>query len=178
MKIAILSGSPHKKGSTALLADEFTRGAEEAGHEVWRLDAARADIRPCLGCNACQAGKRPCVVKDDMQEVFPKLLEADVVAFVSPLHFHGYTSQLKAVLDRFHAIEDPLKGMDKDAVLIVAGANPREWVTGGVEATYECNLKYLGWRDRGRVLAIGCWGREAVEKSDYPGQAYQLGLGL
>ena len=30
MKIVILQGSPNKNGSTNILAEEFTRGAEEA----------------------------------------------------------------------------------------------------------------------------------------------------
>ena len=34
MKIVVLSGSPHKKGTSALLVDEFIAGATEKGHEV------------------------------------------------------------------------------------------------------------------------------------------------
>ena len=48
MKVLVLTGSPHKHGSTDLLAGEFIRGAKEAGHEVTRFDAAFSDIRPCL----------------------------------------------------------------------------------------------------------------------------------
>lgn len=41
MKIVILQGSPNKKGSTSLLAESFTKGAQEAGHEVERFDIAK-----------------------------------------------------------------------------------------------------------------------------------------
>ena len=49
MKIAVLTGSPHKNGATALLADRFIEGARAKGHEIYRFDAAFRNIHPCLG---------------------------------------------------------------------------------------------------------------------------------
>ena len=40
MNIVILNESPHKKGTNAYLLDEFIRGAEDAGRQVYRFDAA------------------------------------------------------------------------------------------------------------------------------------------
>ena len=53
MKIAVLEGSPHKNGSSNLLAKQFIRGAEEAGHSVTVLDAAHMNMHPCIGCDHC-----------------------------------------------------------------------------------------------------------------------------
>ena len=53
MKIVVLEGSPNKKGSSNLSADCFRQGAEEAGHTMEIVDAARADIHPCTGCIHC-----------------------------------------------------------------------------------------------------------------------------
>ena len=53
MKIVVLEGSPNKHGSSNLLADQFIRGAEEAGHTVEIIDAAHADLYPCTGCIYC-----------------------------------------------------------------------------------------------------------------------------
>ncbi len=50
MKILLLESSGNRKGSSKLLADNFARGAQEAGHEVESFDVIRADIRPCRGC--------------------------------------------------------------------------------------------------------------------------------
>ena len=41
MKIVTITSSPHRKGTTDVLASAFCRGAEEAGHEVFRFDAAK-----------------------------------------------------------------------------------------------------------------------------------------
>ena len=40
MKTAVLTGSPHKNGTTALLADRFIEGARAKGHKIYRFDAA------------------------------------------------------------------------------------------------------------------------------------------
>ena len=66
MKIAVLTGSPHKNGTTTLLADRFIEGARAKGHEVYRFDAAFRNIHPCLGCDACGMSG-PCVHKDDIE---------------------------------------------------------------------------------------------------------------
>ncbi len=50
MKIVIIKGSPHKKGSSNMLAEQFIKGAQEAGHTIIEMDAAHMDIRPCFGC--------------------------------------------------------------------------------------------------------------------------------
>ena len=48
MKIVVLEGSPNKNGSSNLLAAEFARGAVETGHSVQVIDAAHANIHPCI----------------------------------------------------------------------------------------------------------------------------------
>ena len=50
MKIVVLEGSPNKNGSSNLLANEFIRGAQEAGHSCTVIDAAHANLHPCAGC--------------------------------------------------------------------------------------------------------------------------------
>ena len=53
MKITVITGSPHKAGTSALLADKFIVGAEKNGHKVFRFNAAFKNIHACTGCNAC-----------------------------------------------------------------------------------------------------------------------------
>ena len=53
MKITVLMGSPNRKGSTSILVENFTKGAEEAGHSVEIIDVCHADIHPCIGCVKC-----------------------------------------------------------------------------------------------------------------------------
>ena len=103
MKVTVITGSPHKKGTSALLADEFIRGAQEAGWEAFRFDAAFEQVAPCLGCDRCGIGTAPCVQKDAMQKLMPELLTSQAVALVTPLYYFGFSAQINRVIDRFYA---------------------------------------------------------------------------
>ena len=87
MKILMLTGSAHKHGTSAALADAFIKGAEAAGHEVYRFDAGLKKVHPCIACEKCHTGNDGCVFKDDMEEVIPRLLSADGIVFVSPIYY-------------------------------------------------------------------------------------------
>ena len=47
-----------------------------------------------------------------------------------------------------------------------------------LSAHYETLARYLQWEDAGRVLAVGCGVRSDIERSQFPQEAYQLGLSL
>lgn len=175
MKIVVITGSPHKEGTSALLAQEFIRGAEESGHEIYRFDTAFECVHPCIGCDVCQTGAKPCVFKDCMTELYPWLKEADMVVFVSPLYYHGLSAQIKMTIDRFHGIDDHLRGKNKKAILIVTAADSTPSVMNGAVATYRETLRYLRWQDAGTLLAYGCYARADIEKTEYPEKAYQMG---
>lgn len=175
MKILVLTGSPHRRGTTNVLIEQFIRGAEEAQNEVSRFDCAFVKVHPCIGCDRCGTGKNDCVFKDDMYELYPKVIAADAVVFATPLYYHGYSAQLKAVIDRFHGIDDLIRGSGKKAALLAAGANPNKWITDGLVTTYHTELRYLEWQDCGAVLATACLTAEDIGKTDFPRQAYELG---
>jgi len=171
MKIVILTGSPHKAGTSSLLADRFIDGAKEAGHEIYRFDTAFEKVHPCIACDKCKCGENSCVFQDDMTKLFPKLIEADLIVFVTPLYYYGPSSKIKAVIDRFYGIDNMLRGADKKAALLVTGTNKLDWAMHGIVGNYIEALRYLGWNDCGKVLARGCCTREDIEKTDYPQQA-------
>lgn len=65
MRIVVLTGSPHKIGTSNTLVNEFVKGAEENGHNVVRFDTPFLDIHPCIGCDHCGMNGS-CVFNDDM----------------------------------------------------------------------------------------------------------------
>ena len=87
MKILVITGSPHKKGTSALLADNFIAGALEAGHEVFRFDTIFQVTQPCLACYYCRKNNHKCIQEDDMELVWDKLIAADMVVFVTPVYY-------------------------------------------------------------------------------------------
>lgn len=177
MKITVITGSPHKHGTSAYLADHFIRGAEESGHQVFRFDAAFEAIHPCRGCDFCGTAGR-CVHQDSMETLFPHLLEADMVALVTPLYYFGMSAQLKTVIDRFYAVNYDLMGSGKKALLLATAYDNNDWTMRDLAAHYQTIVKYLHWKDVGMILAGGCGNRKDIEQSDYGQQAYQLGRDL
>jgi multimeric flavodoxin WrbA len=123
MKILGLSGSPNGKGNTVTLMNQVLNGAKEEGAAIELYSVAGKDIKPCDGCHAC--GKTgECIIKDDMQSLYLKLLEADGVVFGTPVYFYGMTAQLKAIIDRTIAIGSPGKSMaNKVGGVIVTGGS-------------------------------------------------------
>lgn len=178
MKITVITGSPHKNGTSALLTDRFIEGAKEAGHDVFRFDAAFESVKPCLGCDHCGIGRRECVHDDAMNKLNPKLLEADVVVFVTPLYYFGMSAQIKTVIDRFYANSYQLMGSGKKAVLMATSYNGNDWAMASLVSHYRTILKYLEWKDAGILLALGCGTRSDIERTEYPAQAYQMGKGI
>jgi len=89
MRIVVLTGSPRKNGNTNYLADQFIKGAKEAGHEVFRFNAATSEVHPCIGCNHCGMDG-PCVYDDDFTNILrPEIVKADMVVFCSPMYYFG-----------------------------------------------------------------------------------------
>ena len=84
MKIVVLSGSPHKHGTTSKLVDSFISGAEEAGHEVARFDTAFMNVHPCIACDKCQEENGKCVFQDEMIKIGAALTSTRTAARWTP----------------------------------------------------------------------------------------------
>ena len=163
MKIVIITGSAHKHGTTATLTDQFQRGAADAGHEVFRFDAAFQNVHPCIGCDKCVRTGECTFAADDMKELNPHLLEADAVVFVSPIYYFDINAQIKSVIDRFYANNASLMGKKKTA----SGAN----------ATFDLMADYLGGEVAGQLNVGGCYTADDLREEDLTA-AYELGKNL
>ena len=101
-KVLIISCSPSRGANSEILAGEFGRGAREAGHEVELISLRDKQIGFCKGCLACQKTGR-CVLHDDADQIARKMLNAEVIAFATPVYFYEMCGQMKTMLDRtFH----------------------------------------------------------------------------
>jgi len=177
MKILVIESSPHKSGSSNLLADHFIRGARESGHTVSTFDAAKASLHPCLGCEVCgMAG--PCCQKDDMAELKEQILDSDMVVFVTPLYYFGMSAQLKTVIDRFYSFNGKLSAKGLKTALIVAAWDSRDWAMKDIFSHYQTLCKYLNFKDQGMILGFGCGTVSMTERSEYPQKAYELGKSI
>ena len=176
--ILILMGSPRKNGNTSILCDEFKRGAEEAGHNVEKINVAGMKINGCLGCNGCQRNGGTCVQKDDMTDIYGKILAADVVVLASPIYYYTWTAQLKAVIDRTYAMLGTMH--NKEFYMISTCMSPNEAYCGVMIDSFRT---YLGCYDEtitegGYVFGFGTGAPGDVKTTDAMQKAYEMGKAL
>lgn len=169
MRIVVFIGSPRKGGNTRALLDEAVKGAVQAGAEIKIFDLTSMKIEGCRNCGCC-ANTGECVVKDDMQLIYPELRACQGVILGAPVYFSGVPSQAKAMIDRCQSIwcekyllkkdipgEDraglfiTVAGMDKKEGVSCAGATARAFFL-TVSITNMKNLSYAGIDEKGDIL--------------------------
>ena len=129
-RMLIISATPRNDGNSDILADQVIAGARSAGVEPEKIRLGKLRIEPCDACNACQKTREaPCVVKDDMTAIYPKLLDAQVLVLATPIYFFTVSAQMKCFLDRTYAIGGggdwtALAGRKVAVLLTHADANP------------------------------------------------------
>ena len=102
MNILGIMGSPRIKGNTDILLDKALEGAQSRGAEIEKIIIDKLNISPCKEYYGC-LNDGNCVIHDDMDGIYPRLLQADRLIVASPMFFYGITSQLKALIDRCQA---------------------------------------------------------------------------
>ena len=104
-QVLVILGSPRRKGNSSTLAARISRGAKSAGAEVETLFLQDLKISPCKGCDTCQKhDSKGCAIKDDMQQIYPKLIRADAWVIASPVYWFTMSAQTKIFMDRCYAL--------------------------------------------------------------------------
>ena len=102
-KVVVISTSLRHGSNSDMLADQFAKGAKAAGNEVEIISLVDKSIQFCKGCLACQKLGR-CVINDDANEIMAKVLNADVVCWVTPIYYYEMSGQMKTLIDRMNAM--------------------------------------------------------------------------
>jgi multimeric flavodoxin WrbA len=133
-------GSPRIEGNTDLLLSEALKGAEGRGAAVTKLVADRLKLSPCKEYYACLKDGN-CVIRDDMDDVYTRLLAADAIIIASPIFFYTVSAQLMVLISRCQALwarKYVLKNLDiprKKGAFIAVGATRGEKLFDGPRLT-------------------------------------------
>jgi len=177
--ILVLRGSPRRKGNSAALANRLVDGAKEAGAQVEEVLLDRMKIRPCNACDLCHDKGEGCVIKDDMQAIYPMLLEADAIVIASPIYYFTFSAQVKLCIDRWYALEssdgNALRG--KKIGILLSYGDSDLYTSGGVNAihTFESIFRYIGCEIVGLVHGSAHKLGEMEQQTALLEKAYQLG---
>jgi len=98
MKVLAIVGSPHKNGNTVYLLEKVL-GVLKPFLSVEITFLRDYNINPCEGCHWCEK-KLNCKIKDDMQKLYPKVKEANILLLASPVYMGGVTSRMRIFMER------------------------------------------------------------------------------
>ena len=97
--VLIISSTPRVGGNSEILAKEFEKGAKDAGHNVEFINLRDYNLNYCIGCYSCHKTGR-CFHNDEMNKLYDKLLNANVIVFATPVYYYSMSGQLKVFIDR------------------------------------------------------------------------------
>ena len=106
MNFCILMGSMRADGNTAELLKPFMTELEGAGCGIEYITLHDKDIRPCVGCYACQHidGEYGCVRNDDVGAIMDAIIRCDCFVLATPIYSWYCTAPMKALLDRHYGM--------------------------------------------------------------------------
>ena len=180
-KVLGVVGSPRKRGNTHILVSKILDGASYEGATVEAIFLDDLKIRECDGCHACW-NEKECSKKDDMNDIYPKIIESDVILFGTPVYWYGPTGLMKLFIDRFvyfNCPENRAKIRGKAAAIAVPFEEEDLDTVAPLELFFEKCLSYLEMEFVGKIIAPGVgWKGEVLEKEEYLKDAYKLGIRL
>lgn len=173
-KVLILSSSPRPTSNSDLLCDEFLRGAVAAGHTAQKIRLAGLALNPCLACDYCRSHNCKCVQDDDMKEIVPALMAADVIVLASPVYFHSISAQLKMVLDRTY--NSYQNYVNKEFYFLFTSASDSEVMKDGALAGFRSWVRCLpGASEKGFIWGKGLSQQGLTAASPVMQEAYMMG---
>jgi len=182
--VLVLKSSPRENGNSNTLAEQVEAGASEVGAEVESLMLHHMDIRPCDACDECQE-TGVCIVKDDMQKVYPLLENADAIVISGPVYWFTISAQAKLCIDRWYALfdgDDSAEGVfkDKQIGIVLTYGDTDLYTSGGINAiyTFESMFRYIGAEIVGMVYGTANDIGDAEKQPELMARAYELGQKL
>jgi multimeric flavodoxin WrbA len=172
MNIIGICGSP-RKGNMEWMLETLLAAANHAGAATELILLRTAHVEMCGGCLACErrdeAGRGTCRTDDDMKNILPKLLAADIIVLGTPGYMSLLSGLLKNFLDRTCPVWPAMKGKGIVGVAVAEegiGASLRNLRTYG---------DLLGMRWLGGVTTLTKLPKEASRQPDVRTRLERLG---
>ena len=173
MMVLGILGSPRASGNSNTVLEQALAGAASAGAQTEVLRVAELSISGCRACGYCEEADG-CQIPDAMQDVYPRLLTADVIFLAAPVFFYGLPAQLKALIDRCQACfckrrrekkHLPRRAARGRGYLIGVAAQRRNDLFVGIECTARYFFQALDLTYAGSLLLRGLEDPTAARES-------------
>ena len=176
-KVIVISTSLRHGSNSDMLADQFVAGAKAAGNNVEKISLVGKNIQFCKGCMGCQKLGR-CVIKDDVNDIMAKVLDADVVCWATPIYYYEMSGQMKTLIDRMNAMYEQDYRF-RDVYLLTTAAENEE------ETPKRAETGLTGWIDcypksrlAGTLFCGGVNDAREIEGNPELQDAFELGKSI
>lgn len=179
MKTLIFFASPNKNGNTYKLVQKFIDGIKG---EVDIVNVYDKKVAPCTDCKYCHS-KEQCAIKDDMQEIYNKISDSDVIVIASPMYFSSVTAPMKAVIDRLQIYwskkyirKDRENLKKRKAVVLGTSGSYWENMFQPLEAVLNHTFAAMDAKDMEKVYAVNTDSIPVEKNEEKLKEAYELGV--
>jgi hypothetical protein len=108
VRAVILNGSRHGDQASAVLHGLVAAELVARGWRVEPFVLRDLDIAYCVSCFGCwERNPGECLVDDAARDVARFIIGSDLVVYLTPVTFGGYSSQLKKAVDRIICLLHP-----------------------------------------------------------------------
>ena len=177
MKVLALIGSPRKRSNTDILVDKILEGCKEEGFISEKLYLYDFDISACTDCRVCKSENYECAIKDDMQQIYTGMVEADIIIFGTPVYWYGPTGKMKLLIDRMRPFIASGKMKGKKGVLVVPSEEGPKACKALLEM-FRMSFDYLGMEFVDSILSTAYERAEVSSNKDDLKKAYEIGISL
>lgn len=182
-KIVIAVGSPRKRGNSSTLAAQVASGAKAGGAQVETFYLHGMNIKPCTACDGCRKKVHvDCVIKDEMQILYPKLRSAHGIVIASPIYWFTLSAQTKLFIDRWYGLggEEGYALAGKKFALLLSYADADPFLSGAVNAirSFQDALQFIKAELVGMVYGSASEAGEIKKNRELMKDAYDLGRKL
>ncbi|WP_094226676.1 flavodoxin family protein [Methanolobus psychrotolerans] len=120
-----ISGSPRKKSTDYIVNEALRYAHEKYGAEIEYFSASGKNMKFCIHCDYCVRKKEGCIHKDDLVELYDKMLWADAWIIGTPVYQGTLSAQTKTIIDRCRAVvaRDPKAFMNKVGAATAVGGD-------------------------------------------------------
>jgi multimeric flavodoxin WrbA len=120
-----ISGSPRKKATDFIVNEALRYAQEKFGAETEYFSASGKDMKFCIHCDYCVRTKQGCIHKDDLVELYDRMIWADAWIIGTPVYQGTLSAQTKTILDRCRAVvaRDPKVFLNKVGAAAAVGGD-------------------------------------------------------
>lgn len=164
-------------GNTDVIVEQILQGSKTKGHTTEKIYLYDYTISLCSDCRECKKGDYVCCINDEMQKLYPKMEDTDLIIFGTPAYWYGPTAKMKMLLDRMRPFVANGKLKGKKAVVVSPSAEGQR-ACDPLLRMFRLSFEYLDVQLLDEIYVKAYNKGEIAKNEKEMNRAYELGASL